>query len=389
MKQIEFLKAWDLKWSLRRFIAIGLLTFLFGNGTICAATDDENFDNGVTKTITYHNGITFYTISFTEIDSIYYMFNEDMTASVRPRSFTVQRDKSGCEMSTIYPENSYNGDVVIPNKVVYKGKTYVVSSIGLGAFRNCSKLRALTIPSSIKYIHFNQFQRDGHSTLEELHINDFAAWCSIEFTHVSETIDHVSPEYEFPDNYIHPLEIAESVFVGNDILLIDKIRIPKETKEIGQYNFLLCHNIKEVVIPEGVETICDFCFMDCYNLEKVTLGKSLSSIGDRSFMRCTNIKTIVSFIENPVGITEYTYDNSVYSNATLYVPRGTKDRYLSCSGWSNFINIQEFDPAAIKKIIEDKEQGFKNSSTYDLQGRRVSSPKQGEIYIQGGRKVKR
>ncbi len=46
----------------------------------------------------------------------------------------------------------YNGDIVIPETVVYEGVTYSVTSIGDYAFWDCSDLTSVTIPNSVTSI---------------------------------------------------------------------------------------------------------------------------------------------------------------------------------------------------------------------------------------------
>jgi hypothetical protein len=70
------------------------------------------------------------------INGIYYNFNGD-EAEVTYRS-------------TSY--NSYTGDVVIPESVVYNANTYSVTSIGDFAFNDCSGLTSVTIGNSVTSI---------------------------------------------------------------------------------------------------------------------------------------------------------------------------------------------------------------------------------------------
>ena len=50
------------------------------------------------------------------------------------------------------PSGEYSGAIVIPEKVTYNGAEYSVTSIGKGAFYNCSGLTSITIPNSVKSI---------------------------------------------------------------------------------------------------------------------------------------------------------------------------------------------------------------------------------------------
>ena len=54
--------------------------------------------------------------------------------------------------SASYSYNEYTGNVVIPESVTYNGATYPVTTIGNSAFIGCSRLKSVTIPSSVTSI---------------------------------------------------------------------------------------------------------------------------------------------------------------------------------------------------------------------------------------------
>ena len=63
--------------------------------------------------------------------------------------------------------NSYFGNIVIPEEVKYKDNYYAVTSIGEKTFFNCRNLTSITIPSSVTSIGNYAFY--GCDNLTEVH----------------------------------------------------------------------------------------------------------------------------------------------------------------------------------------------------------------------------
>ena len=74
-----------------------------------------------------------------EVDGIYYNLNQtNKTATVTFKG------------SSYYSyDNEYSGEVVIPQKFIYDGITYSVTSLGYACFKYCTGLTSITIPNSV------------------------------------------------------------------------------------------------------------------------------------------------------------------------------------------------------------------------------------------------
>ena len=199
--------------------------------------------------------------------------------------------------------NEYQGNVVIPEEVTYMNRTRKVTSIGNYAFYECYGLTSVTIPNSVTSIGDRAFYKcsgltsvtipnsvtsigntafDSCFGLKKVIVKDIAAWCGIKFDGLSS----------------NPLTYAKHLYSDEDT------------------------EITNLIIPNSV-----------------------TSIGNCAF-NGADFPTVISLIENPFKITGKTSDSRTFSqntffNATLYVPKGTIEKYKATDGWKDFVFIEE------------------------------------------------
>ena len=204
---------------------------------------------------------------------------------------------TGSDEATVIQDDSYQEltEVTIPATATLGGKSYKVTAVGTSAFRRCNNLTSVALPTGLVSIGKYSFQNSG----------------------------------------------------------IKKIVFPNTLKSIGDGAFENCWQITAVTLPDKLESVGPNAFSYMLNLQKVVLPSTLQSIGDRTFFRNQNLTSVESHISEPFDISESVFagssdwddTNNVYiyspSPAKLYVPAGTKSKYVAAKGWNMFAAIEE------------------------------------------------
>ena len=253
--------------------------------------------------------------------------------------------------------NEYQGNVVIPEEVTFMNRTRKVTSIGNYAFRDCSGLTSVTIGSGVTSIGGSAFH-DCFCLTSVTIPNSVTSIGYMAFAHCYSLTSITIP------NSVTSIE--NKTFVGCSGLTT--VTIPNSVTSIGGDAFAHCYGLTSVTIPNSVTSIGDSAFSGCSGLTSVTIPNSVTSIGGSAFANCSgltsvtiansvtsigggafngvDIPTVISLIENPFKITGKTSDyrtftQNTFNNATLYVPKGTIDKYKATDGWKDFLFIEE------------------------------------------------
>ena len=149
------------------------------------------------------------------------------------------------------------GEIILPETVVYEGQTYVVTEIDKNTFHSCTNLTGiLAIPNTVKTI--------GHSCF----------WHCTGFTQL------VLPE---------ALEsIGYAAFYGCSGLT-GTLVLPETITVLQNMIFGDCPSLTEVIFPPALQVIESHAFSNCSGLVSLTLPSSLKTIENRAFWSCTGL----------------------------------------------------------------------------------------------------
>lgn len=239
----------------------------------------------------------------------------------------------------------------IPESVTYMNRTRKVTAIGDYAFYECTNIKSVSIPNSVTCIGRGALSRLSITSIiipnSVTRIGADAFRCCYSMTNITLPNNLTSIEetaFSFCRN-LTSIVIPNSVtsigeYAFRECYSLTSITIPDNVTSIGGHAFEDCSGLTSIFIPNSVTSIGEYSFRGCFGLTSVTIPNSVTSIGEYAFARA-DIPIVISFIENPFMIAQNTFTQNTYINATLYVPKGTIDKYKATEGWKDFVFIEE------------------------------------------------
>ena len=210
---------------------------------------------------------------------------------------------SGCD-GIIQKENgvSYVGKWVIGcdrsvTSVVLRANTVGIVDY---AFSNCSNLKSVTIPDSVRHISRDAFWRcDGPIQIENgiSYVDKWVIGCDESVTSAMLRENTVGiADSAFFGCGLTSITIPDTVIaIGNSAFEqcgLTNITIPDSVTIIGDEAFYACTNLTSVTIGNAVTTIGDYAFLNCDSLTSMTIPTSVSSIGYMAFYGCYSLASV-------------------------------------------------------------------------------------------------
>ena len=321
----------------------------------------------------------------------------DPTAAPSTTDYYIEYTSTDRAVVTPYAEDF--GANLISN--VYengKGRIYfdgAIAKIGENAFRNCSTLSGITIPSSVTECGKNAFY--SCSSISRVDISDLKAWCKINFT-------------AMPSNPLYP---GTAKLYLNGVELTD-LTIPSDITEIKEYTFCRCASLTNVTIhdkvisigsaafgncesisrvnitdlsawcridfgsgtsnplcfgtlyvngvgitnltiPSDITEIKTYAFYKCSSLISVTIHDKVTSIGPSAFYDCPLLTELYCKPTTPPALGGASVFDNGASTRKIYVPSGSVETYKTATNWSEYASqiVADPTPSNVASYVEN------------------------------------
>ena len=328
-------------------------------------TDDKLWyvasDQSAVDTITFNTKLKLENVSYLSANNLVVAKNDPSYQSIEgviytkdgkgivrvPQKRTELKIKEGC--------TEFNMQSVLYNSTDSEGDE----------FNNCSKLKKIVIPSSVKSINKVKYKTDradacdmhvdtieiapkdfdanslyalGSSLGKNITIESLMKLLPDQITykdHMYITKDHGLLKYDGKDANVEIPEeitwIAPEAFYRNETL--KNVKLPSKITTIEENTFYGCSELEAVVIPDQVTMIGKSAFDECTVLKSVTFGKSLKVIKDHAFasvnIRNFTIPSGIQKIETGAFAGINQIGTVTFEGSTKYV---ATDAFMNCTG---------------------------------------------------------
>ena len=207
-----------------------------------------------------------------------------------------------------------------------------IDSIGAGAFADCG-LESLDIPKNVKEIKKEAFRNCG--ALEKIKIEKYTTkihpeafkYCD-KLTEIN--VDKENTVYSSVDGYLLSQDKEELIIFPHGKANDKFTLLPPSIKRIGDYSFLDCRNLKNVIIPNKVEKIGKRAFSLCKNLNLITF-------------LCDKVIPVdsINTKRNEMSFDDGQDAPDMFPNITIHVRKELYDKYNEIEFYNKFKGLIE------------------------------------------------
>lgn len=201
------------------------------------------------------------------------------------------------------------GRVIIPSKVTFEGKDYIVRQFG-----RASQAFSREIPSDNRIKDRKKFP--------------------------IKNIGYYSP---FTHNYGDSVSETDALPANT---IVTYVKLPDTINRLGSGAFRRCSALEEVILPKAITIISNCCFRDCVSLKNIQLHEGITEIEIRAFDNCRALTEII--IPNSVtSIGDYAFCNCT-GLTSITLPNGVTSIGEGAFIWCNLKSVTI--PSSVMKI---------------------------------------
>ena len=261
-----------------------------------------------------------------------------------------------------------------------------LTSIGDFAFAD-TKLKTVSIPPYVTTLGHGVYQR---TDIKELLIHSKVTSIGIALCGGCSNLEKIFVDWTNP-KYDSRAECNAIVEKETNTLITTckTTKIYKTVTKIG-YGAYYGSTFNSFEVPEQITAIDDFAFQYCMDLTSLKIPANVTSLGRGIIDHCGKLESIYVYYQEPIIITEDVFqtlnsefdfdtyewiNNYTFTDAKLYVPKGTKAKYEAADGWKNFKEIIEMDEeTGIDNIMNTEQSAI---DYYNLNGHKTATPSKG------------
>lgn len=241
----------------------------------------------------------------------------------------------------LIPDSSYlnlSGTITIPETVtttvtingVPTEKTYNITYIAQNAFKDCTGITGVNLPSCLTNIYDNAFEGctgltsiDFPETMKYIGTRAFSGCTGISSILIPENVTYIG-SYAFADMNLTTVvwnAIDCPYSTGWDASNVTSLTIGDKVQQIPTA-LMKNGKITSLDLPLSVKKIGGFAFQNCTELTEVTIPDSITSIGIDAFSGCTFTKLIWNAIhcENATHLRTYYVTEAIIGDKVDYIP---------------------------------------------------------------------
>ena len=231
-------------------------------------------------------------------------------ADADPANYQILYTSTDGNVVTPYKTDAFGANIVSntyengQGVITFDGE---VTKIGGSAFRGCTNLKTLNIPSSVTSIE---------------------RWAFLDCDSLEEFLGS------------NIISNGRAVVIDGTMIAfaqggLTSYVLPSEVTAVDVSVFESCDKLTEISLGENIITIGSSAFDSCTGITSITIPQSVTTIGNHAFNSCTKLDTVyVKATTPPTG-----EDNMFNNNAAdrkIYVPAASVEAYKAADGWKEY-----------------------------------------------------